>query len=160
MGADFLLYCCEEPTDYEKAKVIAIQRISVMSGAVLDDIADDVLWQEADNIKEDFEDKSLSLEEKDLYKLDELLSEKVRSMVRASLEEGVSNILGDALLHRRDLTSMKLNGTTWLFTGGMSWGDLPTDSCSILNLIDQAGLFNGMGSLDFDYDSISRVSER
>ena len=48
MGADFLLYCCEDPGNYEKAKLLIKNRISRIEDDVLNSIADELFWYESE----------------------------------------------------------------------------------------------------------------
>lgn len=43
----------------------------------------------------------------------------------------------------RDTEVRTLNGTPWLITGGMSWGDDPTDAFEPLNIVASLGLTDG-----------------
>ena len=95
--------------------------------------------------------KTLTLEE-DLYKLNDLAGIAIRNMVRAKITEAVDDIL-DLDGYRRDLAYITLNGVSYIFTGGMSWGDEPTESCSSISLLEASGVTEGMGREDFDYDS-------
>jgi len=40
----------------------------------------------------------------------------------------------------RDTATMQLDGNYYYITGGMSWGDEPTDSYPVINLIDALGI--------------------
>ena len=155
MGADMLLYCCEDPTDYEKAWPIIQHRIESFSHNDLEDIAEDHLWYYTQEIDEELED--LELSEEDLYKLNDLRGIKVAEMVREKLREAVIELIGSPKdgfgPYRRDIATMHLNGVSYMFSGGMSWGDHPSEACEYMNVIDGSGLFDGMGSKDFDYES-------
>lgn len=43
----------------------------------------------------------------------------------------------------RDTEVLMLDGTAWLITGGMSWGDDPTDAFEPLNIVASLGLTDG-----------------
>ena len=156
MGADMLLYCCEDPSDYAKAWPIIQHRINNRQNKELEDFADDHHWCDAQEIDEELED--LELSEEDLYKLNDLRGMKIREMVKEKLVEAVSELIGNPENgfgpYRRDIACMHLNGVSYMFSGGMSWGDQPSDACEYMNIIDGSGLFDGMGSKDFDYDSL------
>ena len=154
MGADFLLYCCEEPTDYKKAMPLIEYRINNLSDDDLDGIAEDILWYDANEIEEEsgLGEMGCGLKEEDLWKINDLTSIKVRSMVREKIRAAANELFSNDIC-RRDVTSMHLHGRTYLMTGGMSWGDLPTEACEIMNLIDHCGITEGMGQSDFDYES-------
>ena len=143
MGADMLLYHCECPTSYDKAKPIIEYRIENIDDDTLDMIADELLFHE------NYDTEEIDLEEDDLYKLDELDTIQSRAMVRRRIKEAV-----DEIWHpRRDVTYLTLKDTLYMFSGGMTWGDEPSDACSIISLLNCSGVFDGMGHSDFDYDS-------
>ena len=150
-----LLYCCEDPTDYAKAWPIIQHRIESLSNNDLENIADDYLWYDAQEIDDELEE--LKLSEKDLYKLNDLRGMKVREMVREKIMEAVVELIGNPENgfgpYRRDVACMQLSGVSYIFTGGMTWGDQPSEACDYMNVIDGTGLFDGMGSKDFDYES-------
>ena len=39
----------------------------------------------------------------------------------------------------RDVTQITIEGKTWAISGGMSWGDLPTEAMPYLNVLDMFG---------------------
>ena len=157
MGADFMLYCCEEPSDYAKAYPVIMYRIESLSDGELADIADELLWYDVQEIEDELED--FKIKEEDLYSLDDLKRNKIRKMAREKLVEAVHELIGNpndkniCTGWRRDVTNMHLNGVSYIFSGGMSWGDLPAEACEFINLIDHSGIFCGMGDPNFDYES-------
>jgi hypothetical protein len=150
MGADMLLYCCEDPTSYTKAMPLICHRIKNLDDDLLASIAEEHLWYDSDELKENIE---ADLKEEDLYKLDDLYFLKIRCMVREKLKEAVEELIGEGVGWRRDITHMTLNDVRYIFSGGMSWGDQPSEACDLISLIDVSGIFNGMGSLNFSYES-------
>ena len=157
MGADMLLYCCEDPTSYTKAWPVIEYRLESLTDDQLEAIAEDCLWYDAQEIWEEHEDREQDLKEEDLYKLNDLYGIALRKMVREKLLEAVKVLIGNPEDNhggwRRDLAHMTLGETSYIFSGGMSWGDQPSEACDYINLIDNSGLFDGMGSQDFDYES-------
>jgi hypothetical protein len=149
MGADFIVYCCEDPVDYKKAMPYIEYRIENLSGDLLHSIADDVLCDEAQEISEEVADESL-LSEEDLWKLDDLTSIKIKSMIRRRIREAVGEVFDS---YRRDVAHMHLHGRNYLMTGGMSWGDLPTEACDLIHLIEYSCVTEGMSDPNFDYES-------
>ena len=150
MGADFMVYICENPSDYTEAMPFMEYRVENLSSEVLDDIASDLLWYDSEEISEEHKTKH-NLKEEDLWKLDDLVNIKIRNMVKAKLKEAVGELFSDH--YRRDVAAVHLHDRGYLMTGGMSWGDLPTEACDIINLIDHSGITEGMSNPDFDYKS-------
>jgi len=152
MGADFMVYCCECPDDYEKATPMIEYRIANLSNEILDSISEDVLWYDSEEMREEASlEHAHTLKEEDLWKLDDLINIKVRNMIRGKIKDAVEEVLGG--LYRRDVAYMNLHGRSYVMTGGMSWGDLPTEACDLINLIEYSEVTSGMGSPDFDYES-------
>jgi len=149
MGADFMLYCCENLGDYKKSIPMIEYRIANISDDNLDNIADEVLWHDSSSISEDLGDNH-TLVESDLWKLNDLISLEIRSMVRIKIREAVEEIFDGC---RRDVAYMHINGKGYVMTGGMSWGDLPTEACDLVNLIEHSCVTDGMSDPDFDYES-------
>ena len=118
-------------------------RIENIHNDILDMIADELLFHEDSDAEE------IDLKEDDLYKLDDLYLMKTRAMVRRCVKEAADEVLNN----RRDVTYLTLKDTLYMFSGGMSWGDEPSDACHLLSLLNCSGIFDGMGHSDFDYDS-------
>ena len=159
MGADFMVYCCESPSDYAKAMPMIEYRVESLDDNTLDSIASDVLWYEAqeisDEVSQEAGDESSaehSLKEEDLWKLDDLINIKIRNMVKRRIMQAVEEVFGES--YRRDVAQVFLHNRCYLMTGGMSSGDLPTEACDMINLIEYSGITDGMSLPDFDYESI------
>jgi hypothetical protein len=145
MGADFILCHCEFPRlDDLATHQLVEHRINNLSQSTLDSIADDILFYEATEIENKTEH---SLKEEELFNLDELIKIKIREMVKEHIKEAANELLR----FRRDTWEEDFSGILYLFTGGMSWGDQPTDAVQHINLVEYSGIFKGMGHLDFDY---------
>ena len=144
MGADFILYHCEFPTHHDSARRVIEHRINNLSQSTLDSIADDILSYEATEIENKTEHL---LKEEELFNLDELINIKIREMVKEHIKEAANELL----MFRRDVWEEDFSGILYQFTGGMSWGDQPTDAVQYMNLAEYSGIFKGMGHKDFDY---------
>ena len=105
MGADFTYSLCPKEVDKETA----INRVMSLTDAEL--------LQIAENCGEEYlleEDNSTALSD-------------YRDIIIADLYA----VYGDT----RDTAELRVEGKTFVLTGGMSWGDEPTDSyCSLLRL--------------------------
>ena len=150
MGADFMLYCCEAPADYKRAMPLIQHRIRSLSDNQLDGIGDDCLWYYTQEIIDEAQ-AECTLKEEDLWKLNDLTFIKIRSMIREKIETAADELFGDS--YRRDVATIHLHGRIYLMTGGMSWGDLPTEACDIINLISFSGITDGMSDPDFNYET-------
>ena len=68
MGADMLLYCCEDPTSYTKAWPVIEYRLKSLTHEQLEAIAEDCLWYETQEIWEEHEEHNLKEDEGNLIK--------------------------------------------------------------------------------------------
>ena len=149
MGADFLLYYCEYPGDWKKAEPIVNRRIEKLSNEDLDHIGESYFYSDIEDLKEEIGE---DLKEEDLWRLDDLCDIKIRSFIKGKVKESVDEVMGEKW-YRRDVAEVELNDVLYLFSGGMSWGDLPTDACEAIGLICESGVFDGLGNRNFDYGS-------
>ena len=124
MGADFTFAICKIPINTE-AKMI-------LSG---------------DNLKRAVTERFLKISREDdlfLTTLEDcgvLYSEDVGDVnsIVADKATEVADFLTSGW-ESRDTATMQLDGNYYYITGGMSWGDEPTDSYPVINLIDALGI--------------------
>jgi hypothetical protein len=64
--------------------------------------------------------------------------EKARGTARAALHAELDRLFR----YPEDVAVVTINGRNYWATGGLSWGDAPTDAYSILNVFAQLGLFD------------------
>ena len=141
MGADFLLAHCELPWDANDMRQILLDRIEkASSDKNTHTYLDDVLYSEFEEIEQELEEIS----ESDLFSLDQLLFFRKKEEVRAYLTQAIDYLFySEGYL--RDVTEVNIKGSWFLFSGGMSWGDLPTESFSYINAINMCGITDGLG---------------
>jgi hypothetical protein len=151
MGADFMLYCCESPRDDKKAMPFIQYRVDNLSNDDLDTLAEELLWYDSEEIASEVE-AECNLTKDDLWKLDDLVNIKIRGMVKEKVMEAAEALFGESA-YRRDAAEVSLHDRIYMMTGGMSWGDLPTEACDIINLIAHSRVTDGMSRPDFDYES-------
>lgn len=111
MGADMLLVYVEIPKDFDLAR----KRIEKLSGDRLYEIAD-ICW---------------GWDKKEIESIGHV---EAAQQVRDAIHEA----LGLLETYRRDISYMTLKGTEYALTGGMSWGDYPTDAFPQLELLAEA----------------------
>lgn len=81
------------------------------------------------------------------FEFEELFAYEVESYedgldgIREALELAIGMVVND---DRRDTARMFLGGSYWCFTGGMSWGDDPTDAWGPLQLLAMVQRFVDM----------------
>jgi len=152
MGADMMVAVCEEPYDLNKAKEVIEYRVENLNDNELIHLAENHCWSE---LEEAMEVKEAELEEGDLYDLDDLRRIVSRSLATEAINQALSEIiLGNSTTnYNREIAYVNLKGTNYLITGGMSWGDLPTEASDAIWLLAESGVLDGLGCENFDYDS-------
>jgi hypothetical protein len=151
MGQDMVMSVCEDVFDLKRGREVMDIRLENIPDGLLSEITENHFYYEEEDI---VEDKINSLSEGDLFDLDDLTKKAMIEYARERIREAIETVFfGDAYV--RDITHCTLKGTRWLFSGGPSWGDDPTESYSLLNIIDDSGVSVGLGVSDFDYDNFS-----
>lgn len=141
MGADLLLAHCELPWDAKAMRPILLERIEqASSDKSVHSYLEDVLYSEFEELEQELEEIS----ESDLFSLDQLLFFRKKEEVRSYLTEAIDYLFySEGYL--RDVTELNIKGSWFLFSGGMSWGDEPTESFSYINAINMCGITDGLG---------------
>lgn len=116
MGADFLIYRVRVEVSKEQAL------------AALEALSDEALFQRLEDVD--------SLSVWDLEAEDETFDGSMAE-IRQQLRDALDDVYdGD----RRDWTVIEIDGVDELVSGGMSWGDTPTEACDIIQLLDESGV--------------------
>jgi hypothetical protein len=146
MGADMLLACCEIPSDYEsKSRALMFERIDNLDEKRISTLIEGhyILESEVEDYMIGIEDK---IAERDLWNLNNLKRNKEREIVSRVLKEGLDHLFSGH--YNRDTAERLIRGTWFIFSGGMSWGDEPTDSYHYIALIDDSGVTDGMSLIE------------
>ena len=143
MGADMILAHCEIPYDYKGQRKLILERINELDDEAIENI---VLCYPPieDEIEEVQEAASDNLSEEDLFKLNDLAKIKTREIVSNHLIQAADDLFGEG--YRRDITEICIKDTWFAFSGGMSWGDQPTDAYDLVSLIWESGITEGLGT--------------
>ena len=143
MGADMILAHCEIPHNYEGQRILVLERISELHDDAIENI---VLCYPPieDEIEEYLESASENLSEDDLFSLNDLTKIKTREIVSNNLIQAADALFGGG--YRRDITEICIKDTWFAFSGGMSWGDQPTDAYDRVSLIWESGITEGLGT--------------
>ncbi len=144
MGADMILAHCEIPCNYESQRKLILERINELDDGVIENIAQ-CYYQIEEEIEEFKESASDNLREEDLFKLNDLTKIKSREIVSNHLIQAADRLFGGD--YRRDVTEMCIKDTWFAFSGGMSWGDSPSDSYEFISLICESGITDGLGTI-------------
>ena len=139
MGARMMLAFCEAPSGrYQEVVKLASKRLLMIEDSVLNDLVKDGLL---DNSYDDFEPR-----EDELYDLDKPLILYARRQVMESVD-----IVLCSMDTSEEIALDIIGNTRFIFTGGRSWGDYPTEVFPHVSLVSYLDLFEGMGQDNFDY---------
>ncbi len=147
MGADFIFAVCEMPNNLDKCRDIIDYRIENLNDSMIASIADDGYFDVDEMLLGLAEDMDIT--ETDLWSLSDMDGLMLRKLVEKLLKDAVDELTG----YRRDVGGMVLNDISYAISGGMSWGDSPTDAISFIGLLDMSGIMNGLGAINIDYES-------
>ena len=110
-------------------------------------ITKEYLTKEVDIMKQKLiklSDKNLKLWYEDFYCEPELSSDNIRKKAIEVIEQ---TLCYETLYERRDVTYFEIRDVTLFITGGMSWGDSPTD------IFDTFRLFNELKEIIMEKES-------
>jgi len=124
MGADFTYAVCKIPVDTNNTMILSGDNLKRAVKQRFLKLAD-----EGDLFLRTLEDCGV------LYSEDE---ENVQEIVAQKADEIADFLANYGVL--RDVSDLHLEGKHYFITGGMSWGDEPTDSYPTINLIDALGI--------------------
>ena len=143
MGADMILAHCEIPYNYEGQRKLILERINELHDDAIENI---VLCYPPveDEIEEYLESVSENLSEDDLFSLNDLTRIKSREIASNYLIQAADALFSGG--YRRDITEICIKDTWFAFSGGMSWGDQPTDAYDLVSLIWESGITEGLGT--------------
>ena len=142
MGADLLIYVCEHPDnrgwDQEKAEQELVAFAHSFEGL-------NAVWEFFEYGLGGIELEELYAEQEgDLEKLvmagkdKEALASFGRRYIAQTLVSSYREVF---LSHRRDVAVIKLHGREYAVSGGMSWGDTPSDACELIQILAESGVF-------------------
>ena len=143
MGADMCVSVCEFPYDTSERGLNVIRdRINALNDDDFAALAHDVYEVEEalEEIRDGLEE---SMTEDDLWNLDDLFAVKRAAYCR----DYMSNMLELMTTPgRRDIAIHRIDGVLYAISGGLSWGDIPTQAFPVLEAIATTGITDGLGS--------------
>jgi len=147
MGADFVFAVCEMPDNLDKCREIIDYRIKNLNDSMIASLAEDSYFDIDGMLCDLAEDMDIA--ESDLWCLDDVDDLMLRKLIERLLKNAVDELTG----YRRDVGRMVLGNTSYAISGGMSWGDSPTDCIPIIRILDMSGVMKGLGAMNIDYES-------
>lgn len=147
MGSDFVFAVCEMPHNLDKCREIIDYRIKNLNDSMIALLIEDGGFDTEGLLCDLAEDMDIA--ESDLWCLDDVDDLMLRKLTEKLLKDAVDELTG----YRRDVGGMVLNNISYAISGGMSWGDSPTEAISFLRILDMSGIMNGLGAINIDYES-------
>ncbi len=125
MGADMLMAIAKEP------------RMTTAAAAWCDslELSTEVRVKLEERVMLDRIER-LEISETDLTNLDYMLDGEDEAEQEAALRELLKLAVNVLAQGRRDVTSLFLHNTWWMVSGGLSWGDSPTEAYDLLTAVD------------------------
>jgi len=135
MGADMILYSLPLEVDQDTA----LRRLNVLvekefgwAKEVIDQ------WFSPSDVHEAFEAHEMFYDNETFQ--DDVIGMLTPEMVTEFLKTYVVDAVYGSLVGNREVTWQSIDGVIWLFTGGMSWGDAPTEMCGVFGALDDMAL--------------------
>jgi len=140
MGADFVHSTCPLPpviTDEVKRKISL--RISNLNRAAVDSILETYHHDWETEVDERVENK---FGEEHLFELHNIRYAFKKEIAQELVEDALKEVIYPN--NRRDIGHMFLDHKWWLISGGMSWGDEPTEAMRHIDIIEESKVLIGL----------------
>jgi len=136
MGADMILYSLPVEVDRDTA----LRRLNVLvekDFAWTKEVIDQ--WFSPNDVHEAFEAHEMFADTETF--VDDVIGMLTPEMVTEFLKTYVVHAVYDSIeKYNREVAWQSIDGVIWLFTGGMSWGDAPTEMCGVFGAMDEMAL--------------------
>lgn len=77
-----------------------------------------------------------------------------RLVLRNSIMRALEEVF---VAHNRETVEFELGGRTYVFSGGLSWGDPPTDAYEQIELLDQSGVTSKIITLEEAESALAKI---
>lgn len=139
MGADFLCSVCPLPSDITpEIKNLIKVRIDDLDESMINLLAEDYHYDWETEVRERVD----NLNENHLFDLNNIAHLFKREVVQEMLEEALDEVIYNK--ERRDVAELILDHKMWLVSGGMSWGDSPTEAMNYIDLLERSSVLSGL----------------
>jgi hypothetical protein len=145
MGADFLCSVCPLPVLSETAQDEGLRRI-------LDERISNINLARCIGLlkgyhhdhEEEISERITGLSEEHLFELPDIRSYFAQEIMKEMIQGALDEII--YFKDRRDICHVLLDHKWWIISGGMSWGDSPTEAMSSIDLLDASGILEGLNT--------------
>jgi len=140
MGADFIHSVCPLPANVtDEIKEEINLRVCRISNDIAHSILEEFHHDWGGEVRERIEER---LGEQHLFGLNDITNTFKKEMAQEIINEALEEVVYDQ--NRRDIGHMFLEHRWWLVSGGMSWGDPPTDAMRYIDIIDESKVLHGL----------------
>ena len=141
MGADFIHAVCPLPKVTDDVKKEISLRISALNEASVDEILNAFHHDWETEVEDRVENM---LQEKHLFKVDSLRETFKKEIADEMINEAIEEVIYCG--SRRDVGHLFLEGRWWAISGGMSWGDAPTDAMRYIDILEVSGILEDLNN--------------
>lgn len=142
MGADFMCSICPLPPNITEDVILEIEeRVSNLSPKIVKELLHNFHHDWEESVRERIE----GLGEEHLFEVNQIScffeKEIATEMIKDSLKEV---IYSDS---RRDVEEVFLENKLWLVSGGMSWGESPTEAMNSIEILSFSEVLNDLNNV-------------
>ena len=83
-----------------------------------------------------------SITEDHLFKVDNIRNYFAKQLAKDMLRDALGEIIFEE--NRRDIAHIMLEHKWWIISGGMSWGDSPTEAMNSIDILDSSGILDNL----------------
>ena len=142
MGADFICSACPLPSSAEGEKALRdllSEKIESLSLSKCYALLEDYHYSHEDDISRRIEE---DFSEDHLFGVDDIRGFFARQIATEIIEDALEEII--FLQDRRDINHIMLDHKWWIISGGMSWGDSPTEAMNSIDILSSSGILDGL----------------
>jgi len=139
MGADFVCAVCPLPEITDKIIKEINLRISNIKKNTINNLLNTYHYDWESDLNERIEEK---FGEEHLFELDDIRNTFKKEMAQGLIENALEEVIYTP--DRRDTGHMFLDHRWWIISGGMSWGETPTEAMQHIDIIEESGILLGL----------------
>jgi ribosome-associated translation inhibitor RaiA len=139
MGADFVCSACPLPEVTDKIREEVNKRISHIERHTVHNLLETYHHDWDEEVRDRIDER---FGEEHLFKLDDIKNSFKKEIAQELIKEALEEVIYSQ--GRRDTGHMFLEHRWWVISGGMSWGDEPTEAMRYIDIIEESGILLGL----------------
>ena len=139
MGSDFVCSVCPLPDITEEIKDKISLRILELKEDTINSLLETYYYDWEEEVDDMIDER---LKEDHLFELNEIRSIFKKEIAQELLRNAIEEVIYTD--DRRDTAHMFLDHRWWIISGGMSWGDSPTEAMQYIDIIEESGVLKGL----------------